>query len=138
MIPAYCKTLGYKDAGSAKADLSSVQHISLTKSTPSLFGPGEKISGGPEGIFAGAVSLLNSNVFGPYQRLCKVIDPGYPKGGLRKYTLVELLNMVSDSSPTKVRFQQIIGTYRSLGKLGFKLEAAGKVRVFAMVECWTQ
>lgn len=25
--------------------------------------------------------------------------------------------------------------YGSLGKLGFKLEAAGKVRVFAMVEC---
>ena len=25
-----------------------------------------------------------------------------------------------------------------LGKLGFKLEAAGKVRIFAMVECWTQ
>jgi hypothetical protein len=25
-----------------------------------------------------------------------------------------------------------------VGKLGFKLEAAGKVRVFAMVECWTQ
>jgi len=25
-----------------------------------------------------------------------------------------------------------------IGKLGLKLEAAGKVRVFAMVECWTQ
>jgi hypothetical protein len=25
-----------------------------------------------------------------------------------------------------------------LGKLGFKVEAAGKVRVFAMVDCWTQ
>lgn len=33
-------------------------------------------------------------------------------------------------------------TYRSytsyIGKLGFKSEPAGKVRVFAMVECWTQ
>lgn len=26
----------------------------------------------------------------------------------------------------------------TIGKLGFKDEAAGKVRVFAMVECWTQ
>jgi hypothetical protein len=25
-----------------------------------------------------------------------------------------------------------------IGKLGLKQEAAGKVRVFAMVECWTQ
>jgi len=25
-----------------------------------------------------------------------------------------------------------------IGKLGFKSEPAGKVRVFAMVECWTQ
>jgi len=25
-----------------------------------------------------------------------------------------------------------------LGKLGFKEEPAGKVRVFAMVDCWTQ
>jgi hypothetical protein len=25
-----------------------------------------------------------------------------------------------------------------IGKLGLKREAAGKVRVFAMVECWTQ
>lgn len=25
-----------------------------------------------------------------------------------------------------------------IGKLGLKVEAAGKVRVFAMVECWTQ
>jgi len=28
--------------------------------------------------------------------------------------------------------------YGSLGKLGLKFEAAGKVRVFAMVDCWTQ
>lgn len=27
---------------------------------------------------------------------------------------------------------------RFLGKLGFKIEAAGKVRVFAMVDAWTQ
>jgi hypothetical protein len=25
-----------------------------------------------------------------------------------------------------------------IGRLGFKLEAAGKVRVFAMVDAWTQ
>lgn len=30
------------------------------------------------------------------------------------------------------------GFPNNIGKLGFKLEAAGKVRVFAMVECWTQ
>lgn len=29
-------------------------------------------------------------------------------------------------------------SFRRLGKLAFKQEPAGKVRVFAMVECWTQ
>lgn len=26
----------------------------------------------------------------------------------------------------------------ALGRLGLKVEAAGKIRVFAMVDCWTQ
>jgi hypothetical protein len=30
------------------------------------------------------------------------------------------------------------GLVKQIGKLGLKEEAAGKVRVFAMVECWTQ
>jgi hypothetical protein len=30
------------------------------------------------------------------------------------------------------------GTSDFLGKLAFKIEAAGKIRVFAMVDCWTQ
>jgi len=29
-------------------------------------------------------------------------------------------------------------TFAAIGALGFKDEAAGKVRVFAMVDCWTQ
>jgi len=35
------------------------------------------------------------------------------------------------------RESRLVGTH-SLGKLGFKEEAAGKIRVFAMVDCWTQ
>lgn len=31
-----------------------------------------------------------------------------------------------------------ISKKKSLGALGFKDESAGKVRVFAMVDCWTQ
>jgi hypothetical protein len=37
-------------------------------------------------------------------------------------------------------FEPLIGEVknRSLGKLGTKVEPAGKIRVFAMVDCWTQ
>jgi hypothetical protein len=31
-----------------------------------------------------------------------------------------------------------IGKKKHIGSLGFVEEAAGKVRVFAMVDCWTQ
>lgn len=129
LIPAYCKFLGYKEVGSAKSDLPPVLYMPLTKSTPSLFGPGQKISGSPAGILHGAVSLLNNKVYEPFVRLSKVIDPGYPRGGLRRYTLVELLQMVIDSGPRLSQFRPLLGALR------YKVEAAGKVRVFAMVEC---
>lgn len=35
------------------------------------------------------------------------------------------------------REARLIGSH-PIGKLGFKEEAAGKIRVFAMVDCWTQ
>jgi hypothetical protein len=31
-----------------------------------------------------------------------------------------------------------LGKKKHIGSLGFVEEAAGKVRVFAMVDCWTQ
>jgi hypothetical protein len=131
-ITSFCKTLGYVGVGSAKADLPPVQYIPLTKSTPSVMGKGRKISGGPHGILAGGVALLNSSVITSFYWLADMIDPKSSEGnfaGLRKKTIRELLEGVAKAS---------VATQLPIGKLGFKLEAAGKVRVFAMVECWTQ
>jgi hypothetical protein len=62
MIPMFCKTLGYVECGSAKADLPPVRYFTLTKSTPSVIGSGRKVSGDHRGILYGALSLLNSSV----------------------------------------------------------------------------
>lgn len=131
-ITSFCKTLGYVGVGSAKADLPPVQYISLTKSTPSVMEKGRKVSGDPRGILAGGVALLNSEVITSFYWLADMIDPKSSEGhfaGLRKKTIRELLEGIAKAS---------IATPLPIGKLGFKLEAAGKVRVFAMVECWTQ
>jgi len=51
-------------------------------------------------------------------------------------SLSELLGKLVVSLITKVRDYPVISTY--LGKLSTKSEAAGKVRIFAMVDPWTQ
>lgn len=64
--------------------------------------------------------------------LANIIDPptlGHFQGNERK-TIGQLLLGIQKAGP--------VATSLPIGKLGFKLEAAGKVRVFAMVECWTQ
>lgn len=132
-ITAFCKTLGYKEVGSAKSDLPPVQYISLTKSTPSVMEKGRKVSGDPRGILAGGVALLNSEVITSFRWLADMIDPKTSEGnfaGLRRKTIGELLDGIAKAALPEAQFP--------IGKLGFKLEAAGKVRVFAMVECWTQ
>lgn len=131
-IPAFCKTLGYKEGGSAKADLPPVRYTSLTKSTPSVIGSGRKISGDVRGILYGALALLSHPVLASWLRIAAVVDPGekaFYAGNSRK-TIADLLLGVKKACPVAVSLP--------IGKLGFKLEAAGKVRVFAMVECWTQ
>jgi hypothetical protein len=71
-----------------------------------------------------------------FRYLADFIDPIPPKSseigsGNRPKTICELIDMIG---PVASQFEPNF----SIGKLGFKLEAAGKVRVFAMVECWTQ
>jgi len=45
-----------------------------------------------------------------------------------------LLRSLDDSTPTKVELDHLDPTYPYCGKLGLKEEAAGKIRVFAMVD----
>lgn len=94
------------------------------------------MSASPEGIVTGALALLNSEVMVSFRYLADFIDPIPPKStevgsGNRPKTICELIDMIGPTAPEFV-------SKLSIGKLGFKLEAAGKVRVFAMVECWTQ
>jgi len=71
-----------------------------------------------------------------FRYLADFIDPVPPKStevgsGNRPKSICELIDMIGPIAPSLV-------PNFAIGKLGFKLEAAGKVRVFAMVECWTQ
>jgi hypothetical protein len=83
-----------------------------------------RVSWSPEGILSGARGLIRSEVIHSFRYLCTFL----PKGC--EFTLVwgemerGLLASRAPSFP--------------VGKLGLKIEPAGKVRVFAMVECWTQ
>jgi len=92
----------------------------LSKTTPSLL-KGQKISWSPEGIAFGASALMASEVYPSFLRLLQY----YPVGSVFHKVWKE----VSRSVPPQPL---------PCGKLGLKMEAAGKVRVFAMVECWTQ
>lgn len=62
MIPMFCRTLGIKKGGEAKASLPSVRFFSLTTSSPSIIGSGRKVSGDHRGILYGALALLQSPI----------------------------------------------------------------------------
>jgi len=49
-----------------------------------------------------------------------------------------LLRSLDKPTPTFVELDYLDPTYPYCGKLGLKEEAAGKIRVFAMVDAWTQ
>jgi len=76
------------------------------------------------------VSLYNSAVWAPFVELHAILAG--PREGADKYwnyvKRIEALALTAE------------GTFKPgpVGRLGLKQEAAGKVRVFAMVDCWTQ
>lgn len=81
------------------------------------------------GIINSAVLLQKDNVLWPiYQKLT---DLTYNP------QLISLIKKINIGITPEVR-KQILSSGISLGKLGLKEEPAGKVRVFAMVDCWTQ
>jgi hypothetical protein len=92
----------------------------LSKTTPSLL-KGNKISWSPEGIAFGASALMASEVYPSFLRLLQY----FPSGNVFEKVWKEVSRSVPPQS-------------LPCGKLGLKMEPAGKVRVFAMVECWTQ
>jgi hypothetical protein len=78
------------------------------------------------GIVRSACSLLaNRAVFNAFESYANATGNDQ---------LMENLFMLSEPYMGDPR----LGNPDKLGKLGLKEEAAGKVRVFAMVDCWTQ
>lgn len=118
---SFGQALGCSSVGAFKVTSDQVL-IPLSKSTPTIGRAGKKISGSPEGIISAVVALKNSPLVASYLYLS---DFWFPK--VKKILLEMFQSSLTESSDPP-----------PLGKLGLKLESAGKVRVFAMVDAWTQ
>jgi len=94
----------------------------LSKSTPSITSGSMRVSWSPEGILSGAAGLMASEVIHSFRYLITFL----PKG-------CEFSNVWGEMDRGALPDSRF-----PIGKLGLKVEPAGKVRVFAMVECWTQ
>jgi hypothetical protein len=97
----------------------------IPKSTPST---STFLSGSPIGVMSGAVALLNSPLGVPYIEFLQLTKS------------ISLLNWLEATAKAYHQyFRDFMPSMKcSIGKLGFKEEAAGKLRVFALVDCWTQ
>jgi hypothetical protein len=78
------------------------------------------------GIEQGAVSLVNSSVLQSFYAVEYLMSQ---LAGQVSINLTQMIHNIASTSSMQPSY---------IGRLGFKQEAAGKVRVFAMVDCWTQ
>jgi hypothetical protein len=92
--------------------------LPLNKSTPSIKTGKDKVSWSPLGITTGAAALISNGPLAAFEIFLTLHND---------QTLKRLWDYVK---PSVTKDNDL-----ACGKLGFKVEAAGKVRVFAMVEC---
>jgi hypothetical protein len=92
--------------------------LPLNKSTPSIKTGKDKVSWSPLGITTGAAALISNGPLAAFEIFLTLHND---------QTLKRLWDYVK---PAVTKDNDL-----ACGKLGFKVEAAGKVRVFAMVEC---
>lgn len=112
----------------------------ISKSGPSLQ-PGNILTNGqstsPASILASAYTWLHSPLFPVLTNWCKMTGNIWVLNRIEAWT--KELWVWEDSHPLSPGGQSCPFTVTNwLGKLGFKPEPAGKVRVFAMVDPWTQ
>lgn len=126
-------------------EMGEIKYVQLNKSAPALTGTrGSKLSTSTLGITLSAAALAkNPRVLDALVKWASGLWPqgnrkgaafagiSYTNNSTRNY-FVSDLNEVIENVPSRLNTNSLIG------KLGFKPEAAGKVRVFAMVDCWTQ
>jgi len=122
-----------KRGGELRGDLDSPVKAMIYRSSPSVAGLDKswaefKYSTSWFGLRQAAVSLVgNDRVWTAFKAVYAKVTSLSDKGYWNYLTRIEDLALsCSDMEPGH------------LGRLGFKQEAAGKVRVFAMVDCWTQ
>lgn len=133
-IRAFLLTLGIRDSTGFVGKLLSPVKAMIHKSSPAVAGqPWEaefKYSSSWVGLQQAAVSLYNSRIWEPFGDLhAKLAGPR--EGADRYWNFVKRIEGLALSAPSTL-------TPGPIGRLGIKQEAAGKVRVFAMVDCWTQ
>lgn len=106
----------------------------IYKSSPAVAGLSKqleawKYSTSYLGVQQAAVSLYNSPVWSYYVQLYS-LWPIRPRSDANSNLVTRIEKLAMAATPT---FKP-----GPIGRLGLKQEAAGKVRVFAMVDCWTQ
>lgn len=109
----------------------TLDFFQLAKSSPTA---GKGVSSSPESIYNSAATWLSPKFEYLYSsfRDWLLLTGGVPElnrtGQVSYNDLLKLMDrMAREGKPCKY-----------LGKLGLKMEPAGKIRVFAMVDCWTQ
>lgn len=144
IVPLFCAQFGFAKQSSAVQKIGQVSFPPLSRSTPSYRDSCRKMSGSPIGILSGAWSLCqNREVFASWCHLADVLDYKGPYAGL--LWTKSILKVIASAQKS---FGAVVALWNkdaktpvitgAIGKLGLKDEPAGKVRVFAMVECWTQ
>lgn len=148
MIPLFgSNVLGYSSVGAAKRKLPPIRFFHVNRSTPVLASVKmrRKISTSPLAIIGGIYSLRFSEVWTSFRFLMDKIPsiqtgPHRADGPAGESWFVKIVNEIlcpQYSGETTV-LQSPPLEVSPIGALGQKLEAAGKIRVFAMVDCWTQ
>lgn len=130
-IERFCRSVGVTPA-MVQGNLSSAPiKTMLYKSSPAVAGlsktlEGWKYSSSWLGIQQAAISLYRSPVWESFVRLYSVY-PSVPKSDAYANLVTRIERLAIAVTPTLEP--------GPIGRLGFKQEAAGKVRVFAMVDC---
>jgi len=107
-------------------------HVRKDRDSPAT-GPVTILSTSPSGIFAAAVVWSSSSLMPFLRDWCKMTKNIWLLNRIDLWSNQKVAGAIDFSTNSGV-----VSELGSLGRLGFKDEPAGKVRVFAMVDCFSQ
>lgn len=139
IIDAFVKSVNELTGTTLRAEVRNFTPVpfSIAKSSPQTVGAegisSQNASTKPYVLFSSALALMNSGMADKVANLFKIFwAPGHL---IQAQRLIEIFTRLCHFSPG-LRTGSLAPTL--IGKLGFKAEPAGKVRVFAMVTAWDQ